>query len=194
MSEHQAAARELAWSVRAWRSGALTWLPLRRRRRAFVRAQRLVTLERRLRQHLLRSRRPLHDAQLEELLLRRVRSRRLHHRRQASVLPLDRCARRRASSAIPAGPCCCRALSPARGSVAVLWLIVRRWFGVAAATIAGAGAGPHADFRRGKPAEPPRAVHDPRPGASAGAVLRSLESRRWWMWLGIARRARWRCL
>jgi 4-amino-4-deoxy-L-arabinose transferase-like glycosyltransferase len=71
-------------------------------------------------------------------------------------------------------------------SVALLWLIVRRYFGALAATVAGAVL-----------AVTPVSVavnrlNLPEPFmilalvAGAGAVLRSLESRRWWAWLALA--------
>ena len=44
------------------------------------------------------------------------------------------------------------------GAVAVLWVVVRRQFGLVAATIAGLGPGAVAGQRRGQPAEPARAV------------------------------------
>src|SRR5581483_9007841 len=52
----------------------------------------LVAVIGRVREHVLRCGDAVDDAVVEELLLRRVRPGRLHHRRQAAGLPLGRCA------------------------------------------------------------------------------------------------------
>ncbi|TAK58362.1 MAG: phospholipid carrier-dependent glycosyltransferase [Dehalococcoidia bacterium] len=71
-------------------------------------------------------------------------------------------------------------------SVALLWLIVRRWFGVTAATIAGLA------LALSPISVAVNRLNLPEPFmilalvAAAGAVLRSIESRRWWAWTALA--------
>jgi 4-amino-4-deoxy-L-arabinose transferase-like glycosyltransferase len=71
-------------------------------------------------------------------------------------------------------------------SVGLLWLIVRRYFGLAAATIAGLV------LALSPISVAVNRLNMPEPFlilaliGAAGAVLRSLESRRWWIWTGLA--------
>ena len=92
----------------------------------------------------------------------------------------------RASSAIRAGRSCCRVRLRAQLASLLLWLIVRRYFGSMAATIAGLVLAFTPIWVSVSRLNLPEPFYLLALVAAAYCIIQSFESRRWWAWLACA--------